>query len=237
MNKKIVIFESSIIGLFVGVIVASYLSFLSATDGYVGMLLHWISLHNFISYIPAIDSSSLVVTFVYTVLVFTVYGACIGLCIAIGTKPGPIVAVGVLALSLVGADQVLHMSKPALPIIEPTTFVASAIKSVSREPKQYFGMEARGDINRDGKDDVAFIIHRDDTDRGTLYYVSSSLNTEKGMSGTNLLFLGDKVIPDTIIIADNKITIAAHNKATTTLTAFVNEQNTLVFETSTSTTR
>jgi len=235
MNKKITVFESGIIGFFVGIIVAAYLTFLSATEGYVGLLLHSISLHQLLSYISIPENMMLVATFVYTVLVFTVYGVIIGLCIAFGAKPGVAVTVSALALALVGTDQIYHMSKPMLPIAEQTPFVASVVQAISREPKQYFGMEARGDLNKDTREDVAFIIHRDDADRGTLYYLSSSLNSDKGMTGTNLLFLGDKTTPFTISIIDSKIIVSVHNKATTTLTAFVNENNVLAFDTATTT--
>ncbi len=94
---------------------------------------------------------------------------------------------------------------------------------VHRAPvhEQYFGPsstdEATGDLNGDGKDDVAFIIDRHDLGKSTLYYLTAALATATGHAGTDLIFLGDKVTPRTISIVNGSIVISySIGTATTT---------------------
>jgi hypothetical protein len=73
---------------------------------------------------------------------------------------------------------------------------------------QYFREdEIWGDLNSDGKDDVAFVIPREEKDRGMLYYFTAALAGDKGYSGTNLLFLGEGFEPTEISIQDSKIEV------------------------------
>ncbi len=60
---------------------------------------------------------------------------------------------------------------------------------------RYFGNETRGDLNGDGKEDVAFILTRNLGGSGTFYYLAVALKVETGYQGTNTLLLGDRVAP------------------------------------------
>ncbi len=79
--------------------------------------------------------------------------------------------------------------------------------SASKIITQYFGNEAIADLNGDGLSDTAFILTQDSGGSGTFYYVAVALSSENGCRGTNALFLGDRIAPQTTSIDDNKIIV------------------------------
>ena len=79
----------------------------------------------------------------------------------------------------------------------------SASKSITR----YFGNEVRGDFNNDKSEDVAFLLTQDNGGSGTFYYVVAALKTNNGYIGTNGIFIGDHVAPQTTEFRDNMIIV------------------------------
>ena len=77
--------------------------------------------------------------------------------------------------------------------------------SASKLITRYFGNEASGDFNEDGFSDIAFIITQSGGGSGTFYYAVVGLGSDNGCNGTNAIFLGDRVAPQTTEIEDNKI--------------------------------
>jgi hypothetical protein len=95
---------------------------------------------------------------------------------------------------------------------EDSFSVEVAQLSSNQKVRKYFGEEVFGDLNSDSKDDVAFLIKRNDEDgRGDMYYVTTSLKTGEGYQGTNLLFVGEKIKPEMIEIIDGLIKISYIN--------------------------
>lgn len=66
----------------------------------------------------------------------------------------------------------------------------------------YFGNEAKGDLDGDGDEDVAFIMIQNGGGSGTFVYGIAALNTGDGYVGTNGILLGDRVAPQTTEIRD-----------------------------------
>ena len=60
---------------------------------------------------------------------------------------------------------------------------------------RYFGNEARADINQDGREDVVFLLTQDGGGSGTFYYVAAALGGARGVVGTNAVFIGDRIAP------------------------------------------
>ena len=75
--------------------------------------------------------------------------------------------------------------------------VSAAPGSAAAVVTRYFGNEARGDFNRDGYNDVAFILTQSPGGSGTFYYVAVALGTKSGYRGTNAIVLGDRISPQT----------------------------------------
>ena len=85
--------------------------------------------------------------------------------------------------------------------------IAIASSSASKETTQYFGNEATGDLNGDGKVDTAFLLTQDNGGSGTFFYVTVALLTDKGYQGTNAILLGDRIAPQATEIKDGEIIV------------------------------
>jgi len=79
--------------------------------------------------------------------------------------------------------------------------------SASKVVTKYFGNEVRYDFNKDGREDVAFILTQNSGGSGTFYYVVAALNTERGYVGTSATILGDRIAPQTTEIKDNLLVV------------------------------
>ncbi len=71
----------------------------------------------------------------------------------------------------------------------------------------YFGNEARGDLNGDGREDVAFLIAKNFGGTGTFFYTLVALKTADGYAGTNAVMLGDRIAPQTTQIKDGVLIV------------------------------
>ena len=79
--------------------------------------------------------------------------------------------------------------------------------SASKTVTQYFGNDATGDLNGDGRPDVAFILTQSGGGSGTFYYVVVALKTAAGYEGTNGVVLGDRIAPQTTEIKDGELIV------------------------------
>ena len=61
----------------------------------------------------------------------------------------------------------------------------------------YFGNEAKGDLNNDGAEDVGFFITQTTGGSGTFYYAVAAIKKGEAYEGTNAIFLGDRIAPQT----------------------------------------
>jgi len=211
--KKFTIFESSIIGLFIGVIASTYLVFLNSTNAFVGKILSWISLIPVLNLFNISFDKTLFIPFTFIIAVYTIYGLIIGIIIKKRDKiPAVITGLVLLLIISIGVEQggnlIIQNKSPEY----DNSYEASVIKTISKTPEQYFGEEAVGDLNSDGKNDVAFIIPRDDDKEGTIYYMAAALKDGKGHTGTNLIFLGNKIEPQKIYIENGTISVESSTK-------------------------
>jgi hypothetical protein len=85
--------------------------------------------------------------------------------------------------------------------------VESAPGSATKVITRYFGNEAFGDLNGDGKQDVAFLITQEGGGSGTFFYVVAALATDQDYQGTNAVLLGDRIAPQTTIIENGTIVV------------------------------
>jgi hypothetical protein len=80
----------------------------------------------------------------------------------------------------------------------------SAAKVVTR----IFGNEAKGDLNGDGIPDIAFILTQEGGGSGTFFYVAAAVqNADNSYQGTNAIFLGDRVSPQSTEIRDGELIV------------------------------
>ncbi len=79
--------------------------------------------------------------------------------------------------------------------------------SASKIITKYFGNEVTGDFNNDGFSDVAFLLTQETGGSGTFYYVAVALGSENKCLGTNAIFLGDRIAPQTINFQNGEIIV------------------------------
>ncbi len=80
--------------------------------------------------------------------------------------------------------------------------------SSSKITTRYFGNEARGDFNNDGYEDIVFVMSQDGSGSGIFFYVVAALGqADESYKGTNAVFIGDRVSPQTTEFREGKIIV------------------------------
>ena len=79
--------------------------------------------------------------------------------------------------------------------------------SSSKIITQYFGNESSGDLNNDGLTDTAFILTQNSGGSGTFFYLVVALENNNTCTGTNGIFLGDRISIQNTEIKDGKIVV------------------------------
>ncbi|MDO8482161.1 MAG: Gmad2 immunoglobulin-like domain-containing protein [bacterium] len=95
---------------------------------------------------------------------------------------------------------------------QPVTLVNGRAESVilgsdSKTVTQYFGNEVIGDLSGDGVPDAAFILTQVGSGSGTFYYVVIAVNDNGIYKGTNAMFLGDRIAPQTTEIQNGQLVV------------------------------
>lgn len=75
--------------------------------------------------------------------------------------------------------------------------VEAAPGSASKIVTRYFGNAVKHDFDGDGREDVTFLLTQETGGSGTFFYVVAALNTVHGYVGSEALFLGDRIAPQT----------------------------------------
>jgi hypothetical protein len=81
-------------------------------------------------------------------------------------------------------------------------------EGLSKVITRYYGNETYGDVNNDELDDTAFIITQNSGGSGTFFYLVVALKNNDGYTGTNGIFLGDRVSIQNTEIKDGKIIVS-----------------------------
>lgn len=76
----------------------------------------------------------------------------------------------------------------------------SASKTITR----YFGNEVKHDLNDDGREDIVFLLTQETGGSGVFFYVVAALNTPTGYVGSQAVFLGDRIAPQTTEIDEGR---------------------------------
>ncbi len=75
--------------------------------------------------------------------------------------------------------------------------LTDGISETNTTTTRYFGNEVMYDFNGDEKEDVAFLLTQETGGSGTFFYVVAALKTDEGYLGSEALFLGDRIAPQT----------------------------------------
>ncbi len=83
---------------------------------------------------------------------------------------------------------------------------------VSEKGVRYFGNDLQHDLNEDGRLDTVFFITHETGGSGTFYYIVARLDTTNGPVGSDAVFLGDRISPQTITLDEGKTTQGTNRK-------------------------
>jgi hypothetical protein len=73
---------------------------------------------------------------------------------------------------------------------------------------QYFGNDAKGDLNGDNVPDIAFILTQNGGGTGTFFYVVTAIQNPAGrFIGTNGVLIGDRIAPQTTEIRNGELIV------------------------------
>ena len=97
-------------------------------------------------------------------------------------------------------------SRP-ITMVNGLSAVEAAPGSASKITTRYFGNDARGDLNADGREDVALLLTQEGNGSGTFFYVVVALRTTTGDQGTNAILLGDRIAPQSTSIEKGVIVV------------------------------
>jgi heat shock protein HslJ len=91
----------------------------------------------------------------------------------------------------------------AITLVDGVAEVEAAPGSASKQVTRYLGNAVDIDLNGDGAMDSAFLLMQDSGGSGTAYFVVAALNTPDGYVGTNAIFIGDRIAPQSTVIDPN----------------------------------
>lgn len=95
-----------------------------------------------------------------------------------------------------------------------TVYIDGDAVEVGTDGTKYFGNEAHNDINDDGINDTAYIITRETDGSGVFYYAVAALWMDDGTYvGTNAVFLGDRIAPQSTEIRNSIIIVNYADRA------------------------
>lgn len=89
-------------------------------------------------------------------------------------------------------------------LVDGKAEVTSGVGSTSY---QYFGNEARGDIDGNGDEDVVFLVTQNPGGSGTFFFLVGAIKEERGYRGTHAMLIGDRIAPQTTEFRDGRIIV------------------------------
>jgi hypothetical protein len=122
-----------------------------------------------------------------------------------------VIVIGVLAYI---AYKARHDAQPPIADIKNATYQVEGVPvtlidgdSKTAETR-YFGNEVKGDFDGNGTTDAVFLLTQNPGGSGTFYYAALALGTAPGSYvGSNALFLGDRIAPQSSEYHDGMIVI------------------------------
>ena len=84
---------------------------------------------------------------------------------------------------------------------------AATADSATKITTRYFGNEAKGDLNGDGREDLVFLLTQERGGTGIFYYAVAVLDMANGFVPTNTFFIGDRIAPQTTNIMEGIINV------------------------------
>ena len=82
-------------------------------------------------------------------------------------------------------------------LVDGVAEMPAAPGSAATVVTRYYGNEVRGDLNGDGREDVAFLLTQQSGGSGTFFYAAAALDLPSGLVGSQGILIGDRIAPQT----------------------------------------
>jgi hypothetical protein len=103
-------------------------------------------------------------------------------------------------------DQACYViEKQEVCLIRGQIEIPAAPGSATKIKTSIFGQPVYGDLDGDGTNDAVVLLVQNSGGSGIFYYVAAAFNTNGAFTGTNAIFLGDRISPQNIQIQDGVI--------------------------------
>lgn len=97
-------------------------------------------------------------------------------------------------------DATYNIDDVGVTLVNGFATMPAAPNSVETVETKVFGQPVVGDLDADGDSDALLLLQQTAGGTGIFYYVVAATNTGNGYRGSNALFLGDRIAPQTIEI-------------------------------------
>ncbi|MBI5004236.1 hypothetical protein HZC00_04035 [Candidatus Kaiserbacteria bacterium] len=104
-------------------------------------------------------------------------------------------------------NTVVRVNGEMLRFVDGVSEVEVAPGSASKIITKYFGNETHGDLNGDGKEDIAYLITQDGGGSGTFFYVVAVLTLHDSYYVSNAFLIGDRIAPQTTEIVSGELRV------------------------------
>ncbi len=85
-------------------------------------------------------------------------------------------------------------------LVNGTAENEAAPGAASKQVTRYYGDAVDLDLNSDGLTDAVFLLQQETGGSGTFFFVTAALQTPDGFVGTNAVFLGDRIAPQSVSV-------------------------------------
>lgn len=92
-------------------------------------------------------------------------------------------------------DITISMSGEIVNLVDGVGETESMMGESGKTTVRYFGNDAIVDFDRDGRDDVVFLVTQETGGSGTFFYLVGARNTASGYVGTAAVLIGDRIAP------------------------------------------
>lgn len=107
-----------------------------------------------------------------------------------------------------------RMSGESVQLTDGEARTKMTLGSASESIVRYFGNDATGDLNGDGVPDIAFLITQETGGSGTFFYAVGAIQNAAGRYlGTDAVFIGDRIAPQSTEIKDGLLIVNYADRA------------------------
>jgi heat shock protein HslJ len=105
------------------------------------------------------------------------------------------------------ADATYRLESGSVTLVNGLAEAPAAPGSASRVRTQLIGEPTLADLNSDQAEDAVVVLAQQTGGTGTFDYLAVAVATPQGLAGTDGVFLGDRIVVDSVTVVDGRISL------------------------------